>query len=145
MGTLVKRGSNYRAVVRLAGQKAMTKSFDNVRDAKAWMAATETGLRQVREIAARNDLTLSEVIAKHREEILMRKPYKVHLATSLRFEKDFADVGIADMTHARQTRRLTDGAATDVGPGTERAAGSGHAVKQTVIAHDQARRWIGLV
>jgi integrase len=101
MGTIVKRGTKHRAVVRFAG-KTLTKTFDKVRDADAWIAATETDIRKAvfTPEGFRNELTLSEILVKHRNEVLALRPYKVNLQASLMFARQFEGVTLSQMTHA---------------------------------------------
>src|SRR5258708_17864997 len=98
MGTIVSRGEKYRAVVRVAGRKPATKTFDKHADAKAWIAATETGLRNYVAEAVCSALTLGAVMEKHRDEILRKKPYSVNFHDNTRFALAFADVQMIDMT-----------------------------------------------
>lgn len=99
MGTIVKRGTKHRAVVRMAG-KTLTRSFDKVRDADAWIAATETDLRKAGVVAGfANHLTLSDVILKYRIDILAKKPYAIDLSTYTRFATEFAGVTFGQMDH----------------------------------------------
>jgi len=67
-------------------------------DAKAWIAATETGLRNYIAEAVSSALTLGAVMEKHRDEILRKKPYSVNLHDNTRFAVAFANVQIIDMT-----------------------------------------------
>jgi integrase len=101
MGTIVKRGLKHRAVVRVAG-KTLTKSFDKVRDADAWIAATETDIRKAvfTPEGFRNELTLSEVLLKHRDEVLALRPYKVNVQAPTMFAKEYDGVTLNQMTHA---------------------------------------------
>lgn len=101
MGTIVERGDKHRAVVRIAGRKPQTKTFDTKKEAKDWISATETELRQGNGKAAftRQALTLGGVLLKHRDEILANKPYAVNMHDNTRFAAQFADLDISDMTH----------------------------------------------
>ncbi len=98
MGTIVKRGSKVRAVVRING-KTITKTFDTARAADIWIAATETALRKTDTIAGYvNQLTLSDVLIRHRDEILTGKPYVVEKCVNTRFANQFAGIGIGQLT-----------------------------------------------
>lgn len=50
MGTIVKRGDSYRAVIRKKGHPTVTKSFSKKAMAKVWIAETETAIER-RELA----------------------------------------------------------------------------------------------
>lgn len=108
MGTIVKRGSKHRAVVRFAG-KTHTKTFDKVRDADAWIAATETDIRTATFTPEgfRNELTLSEILIKYRDEVLSRRPYKVNVQAPTMFARQFAGVTLNQMTHAWWLKAVT--------------------------------------
>lgn len=101
MGTIVDRGDKHRAVVRIAGRKPQTKTFDTKKEAKEWISATETELRKGKGDAAftRQALTLGGVMLKHRDDILANKPYAVNLHDNTRMGAQFADVDLSDMTH----------------------------------------------
>lgn len=98
MGTIVKRGSKLRAVVRING-RTLTKSFDTARAADIWIAATETTLRKTDTVAGYvNQLTLSDVLIRHRDELLTGRPYVVEKSVNTRFANQFVGVGIGQLT-----------------------------------------------
>lgn len=48
MGTIVRRGEKFRAVVRIGKHPAQTKTFERQADARKWIAATEADLHKRR-------------------------------------------------------------------------------------------------
>jgi len=94
--------------VRIVGQKTLTKTFDKIREAQVWIAATETGLRQIRATEPNDKLNLSQVLIKYRDEILAQKPYKVSVSVPSRFAVEFAGVTLVQMTHEWWLKSVQD-------------------------------------
>lgn len=97
MATFVKRGNKVRAVVRKVGAPTLTKSFDSMRDAKAWAAVQETKIAT--RVVDSSGLTLGQIMGKYLTRYEETRAYTVQATASLyrRFERDFANVDIADM------------------------------------------------
>lgn len=105
--SVVKRGDSYRAVVRLAGHKTQTKTFDSVKEAKAWKAATETALRQIPVAPDAKQLTVSEVLRKHITDVLEKRPYEVQCSVLERFAREFEGLHFSELTHEWWIKTVT--------------------------------------
>lgn len=99
MGTIVNRGDKHRAVVRLAGHKMQTKTFDTRKEAKDWVAATETALRAIPTAPDVRQLTVSEVLRKHVTDVIQKRPYPLDCSVQHRFARDFEGLRFSDLTH----------------------------------------------
>lgn len=81
MGTVVARGTKWRAVVRRHGQ-TRTKTFSKVTLARRWISETELALETQ---AARGPVaSLSALLDKYRTEIVERRPYQTKTHFHLR-------------------------------------------------------------
>lgn len=67
MGTIVKRGDSYRAIVRKKGHTPITKSFSRRTLAKAWIANTEVALEK-KEQGSKSDV-VGKLIERYIEEV----------------------------------------------------------------------------
>ncbi|SFD52906.1 Phage integrase family protein [Pseudomonas citronellolis] len=75
MGTIVKRGEKWRAVVRMKGHPTSTKTFAKRAEAKVWIAEIENAMHK-RELAHTKD-EISDLVQKYVDEILpLRKNLK---------------------------------------------------------------------
>jgi integrase len=73
MGTIVARGSKYRAVVRMKGVEA-TKTFSKKTLARAWITDTEASIER-RQIFAKGH-TLGTILDRYRTEVIDKKPFQ---------------------------------------------------------------------
>lgn len=66
----------YRVKVRLKGYPAQSATFDRKTDARKWIAATESAIREGRHFKTSESKkhTLSEAIKRYKKEIIPRKP-----------------------------------------------------------------------
>lgn len=98
MGTIVKRGGSYRAVIRKKGHGTITKSFSRAALAKKWIADTEHKLEQ-KEIASRN-VDVGQLFQRYIDEVLLiqREPSKDALKTARLMRKMTAGLGFEDLT-----------------------------------------------
>lgn len=71
MGTVVLRGTKYRAMVRKAGHKPHSKTFDTAREAKRWIRETEDQLDSMD--LHSNKLLLNDLIDKYVKEIAPKR------------------------------------------------------------------------
>lgn len=46
MGTVVKRGNSFRAMVRKTGHDPVYKTFDNAKDARRWVSQVEREIEE---------------------------------------------------------------------------------------------------
>jgi integrase len=114
MATFVKRGSSIRAVVRKKGSKPATKSFDNMKEAKAWAAQEEFNVEKRVKISG--GMTLGQILTKFRDEIVMKRAYqkKKHYHLTMLAEQH-AKVELAEMTSQWWLDTVS---AMDVSPGS---------------------------
>lgn len=97
MGTVVERGKSFRAVVRMGGQKAQTKTFQTEKDAKIWITQTEAKITLSPRMQ-RGSSTLGFALEKARLRELA-KPFKSDNADIyLRFHKSIGHMDLADCT-----------------------------------------------
>lgn len=98
MGTITKRGKSYRALVRIAGHPALSKTFPTAKEASAWVRNTETELfdRELTnpriKIVDLIDLYVREVAPKRR----MAESHLDHDIPSIR--TCFKDMRMEDLT-----------------------------------------------
>lgn len=72
MGTIIKRGDSYRAVIRKAGHKTVTKTFSKKALAKTWITATEAAMERQELTTAH--VRISDLIDRYLAEIEPLKP-----------------------------------------------------------------------
>ncbi len=97
MGTIVKRGDRWRAVVRKKGHKARTKSFKKKAHANTWITATENNLE--RRVVLSNSQTLGSVLDRYRTEVIEKRSFQTKTHHHLkRFATDFEHVEFKDMS-----------------------------------------------
>lgn len=96
---------NYRALIRKAGFKPMSKTFRLKADAKKWAAAQELKLDSIRNTgraATPAGSTFPDFIRKYTEEVGSIKPFlKNKTACLRRLSEEFKGVLMADMTEMR--------------------------------------------
>lgn len=114
MGSIVKRGTSVRAVVRKGGQ-VLTKSFPTTKEAKIWIGQQEH--RIVERNVHGGGLSLAQIIAQYRDEVIAKKKYDTSAAQGAlsRFEAHFAGVDLVDMNEKWWIDSISG---FDVEPGT---------------------------
>jgi integrase len=97
VGTIIKRGERWRAVVRKKGHKVRTKTFKKKALANTWITDTEANLE--RRVVLSNSQTLGGVLDKYRTEVIEKRTFqtKVHFHLK-RFAVDFEDIDFKDMS-----------------------------------------------
>lgn len=104
MGTVVKRGNSFRAMVRKTGHDPVYKTFDNAKDARRWVSQVE---REIEESVVTNPrILISDLIDEYVKKIApKRKMAESHLGHDIpSIRKAFKDMRMADL----QGRGLTD-------------------------------------
>lgn len=88
MGSIVKRGEGYRAIVRMRGN-TVTKTHATRRDAQTWITNTEKNIddRQV----FGGGLTLGQICKKYLTEVLEARPYPVASGQRSMYERFAVD------------------------------------------------------
>ena len=126
MATIVprkgKQGTSYRAVVRIRGARAQTKTFRRKTDAKRWAISTEASIREGRHLPENlaQRRTIGELVDRFVAEILPTQGPKDHrVADQLKWWVDRlgAKTSLAEVTPGSDrraprpvgTRRLTLG------------------------------------
>lgn len=66
MGSILPIGDRWRAQVRKAGRKSISKTFDTKREAEAWARKVETAMDEQRPLLLADDLRVSELIRQYR-------------------------------------------------------------------------------
>lgn len=95
MGTIIKRGEAYRAVIRKTGHKTLTKTFHNKALAQRWVRETEYAIER-KKIPGEGDL--GEIIKRYTDEVYLTKPRSRTVIGHLRrFQKELYGVRIAEM------------------------------------------------
>jgi integrase len=141
MATFVKRGNKVRAVVRKVGMPAATKSFDSMRDAKAWAAAEETKLTT--RVVDAGGLTLGQIMGKYLTRYQETRAYTVQATQSLyrRFERDFANVEIAQMNTQWWLDTVESWSHGHTGKTVNRATARRYLTYITTALKTSKRRW----
>lgn len=98
-----KKGTIFKAVVRLKGFPVQRKSFKRLTDAKMWVQQTEASIRKgefQNVIKTAGKKTLREVITRYRKEILPRKSEGTQRAESTHldyWESAFGDYALSNI------------------------------------------------
>lgn len=97
-----KKGTTFRARVRLKGFPEQSATFSRLTDAKKWIQNTESAIREGRHFktSAAKRRTLEEAIKRYQEEILPRKPKsQKHQTRQLNWwSKKIGYLSLADVT-----------------------------------------------
>lgn len=100
MGTIVRRGDAWRAIIRKRGHRTKTKSFSRVAAAKAWIAETEARMERAEITDQHYDVGL--LVKRYHDEIGPLKSWaRPYSAGILRVSKDLAGTTLHDLTAAR--------------------------------------------
>lgn len=96
MGTIVRRGEKWRAVVRKRGHRTRTKTFVRRAHADRWVRETEVTIENHGLTGQHHELGV--LIRRYVKEIGAIKPWeRTHRANLLRFARDLDGVTLADM------------------------------------------------
>lgn len=98
MGTIVKRGDKYRAVIRKKGHPTVTKTFSRMALAKKWVADTEYELER-KEVVSKG-VDVGVLFQRYIDEVLMEQanPSKDQLKAYRLMRKKTAGVSFDDLT-----------------------------------------------
>lgn len=103
---------SYRVQIRLKGQPTQTATFERKTDAKKWAAATESAIREGRHFKSTEAKrhTLSELIARYKQEVLPSKAASTQLAQRTHLDWWDSKIGshlLADVTPALLSQHKT--------------------------------------
>jgi integrase len=97
MGSIVRRGNSWRAIIRRKSVGTLTKTFSKQALAKLWISRTEDSIER-REVFAKGH-TVGTVIDKYRVDIVEKRPYKTKTPAHLkRLARELAQDDLADCT-----------------------------------------------
>ena len=97
MGTIVRRGEKWRAVVRKRGHKTLTKTFLRRAAAEKWVRETEVEIERRRLAGQHHDL--GALVRRYIEEIGAVKPWaRTHKGNLTRFAREVSGLTLADLT-----------------------------------------------
>lgn len=97
MGTVIRRGEKWRAIIRKRGRKARTKTFIRKAHAERWIQETEVQME--RNALSGQDADLGVLMTKYIEDIGKIKAWeRTHRANLLRFQRDLKGVTLAELT-----------------------------------------------
>lgn len=100
MGTIVKRGDSYRAVIRKVGHPTITKSFSKKAMAKVWIAETETAIER-RELV-HGGVSVGSLMDRYLRELKVAKKLNKDTEKSFRHvAKSTADLYLDELTPDR--------------------------------------------
>lgn len=96
MATIIRRGSGYKAVIRIRGE-CLTKQFDRKPAAQAWADAEEARIKS--RVDFGGGMLLGALLERFHREIIEPKQTESSANSHLpRFARDLAAVGIGDLT-----------------------------------------------
>jgi integrase len=99
MGTIVRRGENWRAVIRKKGHRTRTKTFKRQGAAQRWVRETEVLLDRAE---SSGDRDVGELIQRYVDEIGAVKSWgRSYRAGVLRLKRDFGGTTLSELTPAR--------------------------------------------
>lgn len=97
MGTIVKRGDSWRAVIRKKGHPTMTKTFSKQALAKKWVMETELALER-REVVS-SDALVGDLIQKYIEDVMPSREVSRHTKARYRqLRRWTARIRVGDLT-----------------------------------------------
>lgn len=100
MGTIIKRGDSWRAIIRKRGHRTLTKSFSRMAAARRWVVKTEAGMEHAE--IDNTHFDVGQLIRRYRTEIgaikTWDRPYRANL---LRLSTDFDGITIGALDAAR--------------------------------------------
>lgn len=97
MGTIVRRGEKWRAVIRRRGFKTQTKTFLKRAAADRWMRSVEGDMAAKKAVNQHYDL--GALVRRYIEEIGAVKPWeRTHKGNLKRFARDVSGTALADLT-----------------------------------------------
>lgn len=99
MGTIIRRGESWRAVIRKKGHRTRTKTFKRQGSAQRWVRETEVLLDRAE---ASGDRDVGELIQRYVDEIGSVKSWgRSYRAGVLRLKRDFGGTTLSELTPAR--------------------------------------------
>lgn len=97
MGTIVRRGDRWRAIIRKRGHRARTKTFIRRTHAERWIRETEVEIERHGFTGQHHDL--GALMQRYIAEVGAMKPWtRTHRANLKRFARDVRGTTLAEMT-----------------------------------------------
>lgn len=99
MATIVKRGDSWRAQIRKAGTKTLSKTFSKKALAEKWVRDTELAIEQG--LFVKEDPDFGVLVQRYIDEILPMKPMqRTHVASMRTLRRKVAGVKVSELTPA---------------------------------------------